>query len=639
VAAGERLLREISRVGVLLLFPLAHAAEALGTHRSWFAFGFRNADDFARESLQRSGRWLRDLARLHAALEAFPPLAQALTGADGGQPIGPKAALCIARVAAHGDVSHWIAQARKLSLRALQRTISEQGAPPGAQESEAGPVKTERRVPVRLTGPPELKLAFEAVTSVHAAVVGRESGMEALVESMLGEAASTGWTPLDAFQSRLRQRFESLPRPSSPENRPVQWGRTSSTTKESTAFSPAMCAGQRTLDEFRLLHGLLTDLLLAMRSEGASLASLGELLVVFKGLIRLQDHLEIVLGELLLEMHERQAWRLLGFRGLETYAEACLGLGRSTARRRVSMARQLRRHSGARRAYMSGVLGEEAARWVVRRLEGGGEAHEEDVITHAASTSVKRLRDEETLIQREALLQQIETVQRQAARRAPAHTLPDDAAWHASLQRQAGGTRARIVELEHGLLERVVRGRPLLEVPLLLSLTPEIAAAFLACIEAVRRELCEVHSMSPVEESRARPSVRMARQFIERGEPVPSWLGLLAWLEECLWVWDEPRAMPRRGYDRVYRRDGYRCMAPGCIARVHLETHHVVYRSRGGVDTMENLLVLCRFHHQQGEHGTRARVRGKAPLGVTWRLGEAKLATWWRNERRLRPLT
>ena len=210
---------------------------------------------------------------------------------------------------------------------------------------------------------------------------------------------------------------------------------------------------------------------------------------------------------------------------------------------------------------------------------------------------------------------------------------PDDFTWHASIQRTPGRTRDWIFDLEHGLLERVVRGGPLTEAPLVLSLAPETAADFLPTIEAVRRELSEVRSGSAAEESRLRPSARMARHFVERSEPVPSWVGLLGLLEECAWIWDEPRGMPRRPFDRIYRRDGYRCMAPGCTARVNLEAHHLQYRSWGGNDDSENLVVLCLFHHQQGEHGVFARARGRAPLGVVWRLGSSELGTWWRNER------
>jgi len=97
--------------------------------------------------------------------------------------------------------------------------------------------------------------------------------------------------------------------------------------------------------------------------------------------------------------------------------------------------------------------------------------------------------------------------------------------------------------------------------------------------------------------------------------------------------------MPKRPYDAIYRRDGYRCKAPGCTARAHLETHHLHYRSRGGNESATNLITLCFFHHQQGEHGLLAHCEGKAPLDVRWRLGYGTLATWWRNEMRVGPLS
>jgi 5-methylcytosine-specific restriction endonuclease McrA len=75
-------------------------------------------------------------------------------------------------------------------------------------------------------------------------------------------------------------------------------------------------------------------------------------------------------------------------------------------------------------------------------------------------------------------------------------------------------------------------------------------------------------------------------------------------------------------------------MAPGCTSRRNLEEHHVRYRSRGGSDDESNRVVLCRFHHQQGEHGGAVRVRGRAPLGLTWRLGPEDAGAWYRNEKR-----
>ena len=106
-------------------------------------------------------------------------------------------------------------------------------------------------------------------------------------------------------------------------------------------------------------------------------------------------------------------------------------------------------------------------------------------------------------------------------------------------------------------------------------------------------------------------------------------------LENYVETHDDPKAFPKRAGDAIYQRDGHTCMAPGCTARCSIEDHHVVYRSRRGSNEPWNRLCLCRFHHHQGEHGELAKCSGKAPLGVTWRLGKEGLATWWRNERRL----
>jgi 5-methylcytosine-specific restriction endonuclease McrA len=116
---------------------------------------------------------------------------------------------------------------------------------------------------------------------------------------------------------------------------------------------------------------------------------------------------------------------------------------------------------------------------------------------------------------------------------------------------------------------------------------------------------------------------------------VPAWVGLLALLEDYVITWDDPRAAGRRSAEATYRRDGWRCAAPGCTSRSHLEEHHVHYRSRGGDNAASNRICLCRFHHQRGEHGGLASCRGRAPLDVLWRLGRRTLATWFRNERRV----
>ena len=115
---------------------------------------------------------------------------------------------------------------------------------------------------------------------------------------------------------------------------------------------------------------------------------------------------------------------------------------------------------------------------------------------------------------------------------------------------------------------------------------------------------------------------------------IPEWTALLGLLEDFVAVWDDPRGAARRNGDAIYRRDGWRCSAPGCTSQKNLEEHHIVYRSRGGSHAADNRICLCRFHHQQGEHGEYARCRGRAPIGVRWSIGRGGAGGTWMNERR-----
>ena len=175
-----------------------------------------------------------------------------------------------------------------------------------------------------------------------------------------------------------------------------------------------------------------------------------------------------------------------------------------------------------------------------------------------------------------------------------------------------------------------------------LRLPVESARAFLSAVESARRRMAEIarglRHVPKYAPGEAPASFRAAMHFARRKEGIPPWVGLLVLLEDYVETHDDPRAFPKRDGDVIYERDGHGCMAPGCTARCTVEDHHIVYRSHRGSNEPWNRLCLCRFHHHQGEHGQLAKCRGKAPLDVTWRLGEPDLATWWRNERRLSPL-
>ena len=50
-------------------------------------------------------------------------------------------------------------------------------------------------------------------------------------------------------------------------------------------------------------------------------------------------------------------------------------------------------------------------------------------------------------------------------------------------------------------------------------------------------------------------------------------------------------------------RDEGRCQAPGCTRRDHLEAHHIRPWSAGGPTRIDNLLLLCSFHHELVHEG------------------------------------
>ncbi len=604
------------------------------------------------------------------------------------------------------------------------------------------------RVRLRFSVPPDVRWIFEASLELYRSLEGWEAGITRFVPALVAEATSAGCLPPDDFHPRwqgdakreeeaLRQRAaEALRREAR------RWGSGAKREEQRTAredcvshaghgsgivlslHTPAMRRALQRLECFDLLRSRLRRLeckLTQVPKPGSKTRTrdLKRLVGVFQILVRMQNEIQIDMGDLLLELHDNRMLKSLGFRSLEAYAEERLGMGGSTAHQRVGLARRLPRLGLVRQAYESGQIGTEAAGHLVRRMQDlpPDEPLQREWLGYVIPLTVKRLRDDDRFEHRRMLLAQVafacamtpgysgwtpeipgvpkdesgtgndacQTPRRfpldedadpgpkaasgsgeapcQTSRRFPpaevafppgedaepapkrARTrlrsrnpvLPppvplDDATWHKSLLRYPGDICHQAFALDCGLLERVLRNGPLLQVPLIFALPENDAFALQGCIEAARRRLSQPNdALSPARDSQLPPSGRIARIFVSRKERVPEWVGLLALLEE--WVWEHDGKPQRR--DPIFSRDNGRCMAPGCTSRAQLQVHHLRYRSQGGSNMPDNLILLCAFHHQQGEHGGLARCRGKAPLDVVWRLGRGALAVWYRNERRL----
>jgi hypothetical protein len=70
------------------------------------------------------------------------------------------------------------------------------------------------------------------------------------------------------------------------------------------------------------------------------------------------------------------------------------------------------------------------------------------------------------------------------------------------------------------------------------------------------------------------------------------------------------RIVPERTRRLVEDRDRG-CRFPGCVARAHLEVHHVIHWADGGRTDLENLVAVCPFHHDAHHRGDFS-IRGDA---------------------------
>jgi hypothetical protein len=610
-----------------MALPLTETARALLEARVWTTFGYARLEDYARERHGRTGRWLRDQASLGRSLESHPSLADALCGADGGRPLGKVSALWVGKVASADSVGAWIDLARAVSVRELKEMVrqalrADSDTPPSADgpgaeravaendasDDEHGDVDEFCRL--RMALPIAMRAAFDQTLRLHRAVSGREASVISFVEALVAEARaglrppdveSVGFVPHRGAEAALERELAV---------RTALWSRLRDRCAPGTESALAAEALVR-LEELSHRAG---------RGDGAELDR------QIRALLRLEDELERRLGVLLRELNDRRAWSRLRFAGLGHYAEQRLGLGRTAVEGRVRLARAVRRCPGLKQAYEQGRVGPEAALLVVRILGASGpdSGTERAWVERAEEATVKRLRDE---------LRALELEQASGAGPRELRPLPD-AAWHGSLMQRPGEIRARVHELGR---RAVVCGTS--DVFLRLTLPEEQARDFLAAVESSRQALGAetVASSAACEtEGEVAASLHAARMFSARGRAVPSWVGLLAMLEDFVDTWDLSEASPDRRADEVYAREGWRCFAPGCTSRRNLEDHHLEYRSRGGdARGLSNRICLCAFHHRRGEHGDLARCRGQAPLGVLWRLGRREVGVWFRNERRL----
>jgi hypothetical protein len=649
---ADRKARALKAALERVVIPLSSASRSFVGERGWKYFGYARIDDHARERFGRSGRWARDLRALANALDDLPGLAAALTGADGGKPIGRAAALLVGRIATAQSVSGWIAFAREVTVRELKDAVREARAAGSCSPSCCAPetnltaspssasngstdavdrrgkldsctddsdAAADRRL-VELPAPPAVRVAFDETLDLYRAVEGGGQSATSFVEALVAEACS-GPHPPGASQRPLRSSRTVARLEAAMAEATRRW---SHLDRSATGPPP---------------HELLSRL---GDLEGrAGRGSPSELDAQVRELVALEEAIERELGALLARMAKARAWLHLHFAGVGHYAEERLGLSRTQAQVRARVARRLREHPVLRAAYEDGRLGLEATAVVLRILRRAPSDPELEAawLAHATGITVKRLRDECRALGRAASCSEAGAAPREAGG-GPEATSPGpaplrDADWVASLRRDRGTASRRIREFAMRALSM-----PATTEMLRLRLPESLADDFLCAVEESRCALATAAESAAGEpigaDGAATPALLAARLCSSRSLQVPAWVGLLGLLEEFVGTWDPEGREARLSREAIYARDGWRCMAPGCTSRRNLEDHHLVYRSHRGSNDESNRICLCRFHHRQGEHGELATCRGEAPLDVVWTLGRHAIGGTYRNERMTR---
>ena len=102
---------------------------------------------------------------------------------------------------------------------------------------------------------------------------------------------------------------------------------------------------------------------------------------------------------------------------------------------------------------------------------------------------------------------------------------------------------------------------------------------------------------------------------------LPKWAAMALFFSRIwdIWQLEDPERRPVQA--KILRRDGYRCVVPGCTSRSELEVSHNRPRSLGGTNDPENLSTVCHAHHRHGIHAGYVSITGRAPHALEIRLG------------------
>ncbi len=302
--------------------------------------------------------------------------------------------------------------------------------------------------------------------------------------------------------------------------------------------------------------------------EGLETADAFELDRRLRRAVALEQRLDAQVGPLLRAVADSRLYRT-AFATLDAYARERLGMSPQRARALLRLERAGDHAPELVSAYRRGELSwVQALVLVPLFVEGEAWRHAAAWVSRATQFTVRRLEDDV-----ERALELRET---------------DPEIWA-----QTGGLPEELAARESAIQKRQTGANP--------SAPRETSQVFFSGPRDVMRLFKAVLC-----------TVRRRMQRATEGE------AFQAMLEHVIEAWSGGGRV--RAAHKVFERDGWRCTVPGCSSRRNLQDHHIVFRSAGGSNALENRTTLCAWHHLRGVHAGIVRCSGRAPDGLTFEL-------------------
>jgi hypothetical protein len=569
--------------------------------RAWEPLGYARLSDYAVERLGHSARSVRSLAHVGEKLRVFPRLEQALVSGR----LGWTKARLLASLPREEDEAAWIARAGRLTAEQLSksvRAVDRSSLDVAAEGDEAA--GRSRVCEVRCT--PDVRWKWHAATRAASRAAGRMLPVGEAAELIAAEVLSA--VPVDETLAR-EAGAGSSPSPAC-EAAGAPWtepGEDADETPPSAAFGEgsgtdelAAPAGGPANPPERA-YGALGSFLVGLEQADAF-----ELDERYRRALALEQRLEARIGPLLARAWNGWVHRAMGYASREAYARERLGMDPTRARALVRLERAAVSSEPFARAYQSGALSWVKAGVLVPLVSADplGRFVEEWVVW-ARQVTVRRLRDD---VEWALALEETDPV---AFRRTGG--LPPGARGEPGI-----AEAATVASVSAGIRVRETRAPHSDPADVPLGPDREIGAP-----TTMADETCSVRFIAPAEVvAFFRAVLSTVRRRMERdvGRLPTEGQALGAMLDHVLSCWGVLDAKVAARH-RVFHRDGWRCAVPGCTSLQNLHDHHIRFRSAGGSDAAHNRVTLCAFHHLRGVHAGRLRCTGRAPDGLTWRMG------------------